>query len=390
MSRDVDVRLKAILPDLIKIRHYIHQHPEIRFEEVGTAALVERELRSCGVEARRIGRTGVVGLIRGRRGGRCVALRADMDALEMAEETGLPYASTNGRMHACGHDGHTTILLGAARILSAMRGRLPGAVKLIFQPAEERGGGALELCRAGVMRNPRVDAIFGLHGFSEYPLGAIAASPGPVMAACDTLYMTVTGRGAHGGHPHQGIDPVVVAARIIEALQTIASREIAPIEPVVVSVTKVQAGFTANIIPERVEMLGTIRTISGQTRQKVFASIRRIAAHTAAAHGAKCRITIEPGYPVTVNHDEMTTLVRRVGAAVLGAANVHQQRLSMGAEDFSYYLAHAPGCFFRLGLSSSSRPCAPMHSSHFDFNDKAIAPGVRMMVGVAMEFLRGR
>lgn len=414
MTTQLESVIRKSLPDLVKIRHYIHQHPEICYEEVGTAALVERELRACGVEVRRIGRTGVVGLICGRRQGRTVALRADMDALPIVEETGLPYASVNGRMHACGHDGHSAILIGVARVLSALRAGLRGNVKLFFQPAEEAGDGALMMCDAGVMDRPKVDAVFALHGFPDFPLGSIATTGGPVMAACDAFRLTVIGRGAHGAYPQYSVDPVVAAARIVDALQGIVSREVETGRRAVVTVATIHGGTAVNIIPDRVEMSGTIRSVDEPTRAHLHAAIGRIAVQTARAHRATCKAVIEPGYAAVVNDEAMSDLVRRVAVRKLGEKNTLSQHPTMGAEDFSYYLRHAPGCIFRLGIGDptgfvevprgttlqaadprpfrairkQSRRMIPLHNSRFDFNDKAIPVGVRMLTEIAREFLR--
>lgn len=385
---NIETQIGKQLPRLTEIRHWLHQHPEIRFQEFGTAALVERELRELGIEAHRVGATGVVGLIRGGKPSKTVALRADMDALEIVEKTGLPYASTNGMMHACGHDGNTTILLGAAAILAGMRKSLRGNVKLIFQPAEEIGGGGEMMCDLGVMSRPKVDAIFALHAWPENALGTIGVTSGIAWAATDTLSMTVRGNGGHGAQPHTTIDPIVIAARIVDGLQSIVSRTIAPTNCGVVTIGSIHGGSASNIIPDKVEMLGTIRSVDETTRQHLFGTIRRIATQTAKAHGGRCDVRITPGYPPTVNDDAMADLVRKVGAETLGQKNVLPHIWSMGAEDFSYYLRHAPGCYLRLGTSQKGRPVVALHNPKFDFNDRAIPVGVRMMVGIAVEYLR--
>ncbi len=381
--------INGLLPELIRIRHYIHQNPEFAYEEVGTAALVERELRGLGIEITRIGKTGVVGLLRGgRRGGKVVALRADMDALRIREETGLPYASTNGCMHACGHDGHTTVLLGAAKVLAAMRDELRGSVKFIFQPAEESASGGKVMCDGGALQAPRPDAIFALHGFPEVPLGSVAVSPGIAMAACDSVFITVRGRGGHGARPDTTVDPIIAAARVIEALQSIVSREIAPSEPAVISICSIKGGATVNVIPDVVEMSGTIRCTGEQTRQKLFAAIRRVAGKTAAAHGAKATVRFAEGYPATINDEAMTRVLQASAAAVLGENNVLPMGpLAMVAEDFSFYLQRVPGCYFRLGLREKGKPQMALHNSKFNFPDKAIGVGVRVMTQVVRDFI---
>lgn len=384
---NIDSQIKKSLPHLIEIRHWLHQHPEIRYKEVGTAALVQRELSELGIEARRFGPTGVVGLIRGHKPGRTVALRADMDALEIDEQTHLPYASTNGVMHACGHDGNTTILLGAARVLQAVRSSLCGNVKLIFQPAEEIGFGGKMMCDLGVMQRPRVDAVFALHAWPELNVGSIAVADSLAWAATDTVSLLVSGKGGHGAHPHNTIDPILIAARIIDGLQSIVSRTISPTDSGVVTIGSIHGGSSSNIIPESVMMQGTIRSVDARTRQHLFDSIRRIATNTARAHGGKCSIRVSEGYPATVNDQAMAGLVRKVGAELLGKKNVLPHPTSMGAEDFSYYLRHAPGCYLRLGVGQEGRPRHGLHNPNFDFNDKAIPVGVAMMSAIAMEFL---
>ena len=362
--------------------------------EFQTADFIEARLRVMGLEPSRVGKTGLVAMIRGGRArGKApmVGLRADIDGLEIVEQTGLPYASTNGCMHACGHDGHATILLGAAAVLKAMAPGLRGNVKLIFQPAEELGRGGRMMVEQGVLERPAVDAVFALHGWPMLDLGTIAASGGPAMAACDGLRIVVRGKGTHGAAPHEGVDPVVIAARIIDALQSVVSRELMPGNAAVVTIASVQAGTptTTNIIPDTAWMGGTIRSLDEKTRGRLMASIKRIATGTARAHGGSASVKFSNGYPPTINDAAMAELVRRVGERVVGAKNVRPQVLSMGAEDFSYYLQRVPGCYFRLGLSEKSAPSASLHNTRFNFNDKAIPIGVRMMVGVAEEYLRG-
>ena len=385
-SKKIARLTSKMLPELTAIRHYIHQHPELGFEEVGTAAIVQRELESAGIEVTRIGASGVVGLIRGA-GRRTVALRADMDALPMREATGLPYASVNDCMHACGHDGHVACLIGAARVLAQMRSELPGNVKLLFQPAEEARGGSKTMIDGGCMKSPKVDAVFALHGFPDVELGCIAVKSGPVMAATDRLEIDVRGEGAHGAYPHKSHDSVLCAARIIDAVQSIVSRELDPLDPAVVSITTIHAGNAYNIIPERVEILGTIRTYSPAVRRHIISAVDRIAANTAKAHRCTARVRVVEGYPMTVNDEKMADLVAQTGCAVIGASHVQPQQTSLGAEDFSFYLKHAPGAFFRLGIAQAGKPFVPLHNPKFDFNDLAIPTGVKMLSAVAIAYL---
>jgi len=391
MLRFAERQLAELLPELRKIRRHIHRNPEWQFEEFATAELIERELAACGVPTKRMGKTGVIGLIKGKRPGRTIALRADIDALRMQEKTNLPYASVNDCMHACGHDGHTAILIGTAKILARLTGRIAGGVKLIFQPGEEGGAGAKVLCDLGVMSRPKVSAVFALHGFNDTPLGSIAVLEGAVTACAEQFRITVAGSGAHGAYPHKSVDPIVIAARVIDGLQTIVSREVPPLRAAVVTVGQIHGGTTDNIIPDRVVMTGTIRSYDPQLRAGLIASVRRIASRTAAAMKGKATFKLIKSYPATINDAEMLAVVRRAGAAALGAERVVElAEPTMGAEDFSFYLQHAPGAFFRLGTGTGRGDQAPAHNPYFDFNDRAIAPGVKMFVAIVQEMLTRR
>jgi amidohydrolase len=382
----IDGLVKKNLGQLVEIRRWIHQHPESAYEEVATAALVERELRACeGVQVARIGKTGVLGTLKCAGKGKTVALRADMDALKLTERTGLPYASNNGCMHACGHDGNTTSLIGAARVLSAIRGQLRGSVRFIFQPAEEGGGGARTMVAGGAMEG--VDAIFAQHGFPDHNVGCIGVSTGMVMAACDNMHFNVQGRGCHGAQPNRSVDPVVMSAHLITALQTIVSRGMSPTVPAVVTIGMIHGGTAVNIIPDSVQLAGTLRCVDEESRRHMHASVRRIAAGTAKTFGGKITVRIDEGYPATINDEAAAEVVRQVGGKVLGKGCVGKQEPSMGAEDFSFYLQHTPGCMFQVGQSEPGRKIMPLHSTGFDYNDKALPTGVKMFCGVAMEWL---
>ena len=388
MRKDTETQIRKLLPYLREIRHRIHQNPEIKHQEFDTADLVERELAEAGVPTERLGKTGVIGLIKGAKGGKTIALRADMDALPMQELTGLAYASSNDCMHACGHDGHTTILIGAARVLAGMTGKLAGNVKLIFQPAEEGGAGAKILCDMGVMSRPKVSQVYGLHCFNPIPAGAIGVLEGPMTACADQFYITVKGKGAHGAYPDVGIDPIVAACEIVTAIQTIVSREVPPRRAAVVTVGTIHGGTASNIIPEKVELSGTMRSYDPDVRLMLIDSLKRVSKHVASAVGARATVRISSGYPATVNDKSLCDVVRRAGAKALGAAKVIElQEGKMGAEDFSYYLDYAPGAFFRLGTGDGSGKQAPGHNPYFDFNDKAIATGVKMFVAIAQSAL---
>lgn len=380
-------QVKAVLPEITAIRRDLHAHPELNYRECRTAQLVSELLTALDFEVRtQVGSTGVVGLLRGGKPGKVVALRADMDALPIQEESGVSHASqVPGLMHACGHDGHTACLLGVARVLANHRKQLRGAVKFIFQPAEEAGAGAERMIAEGVLENPEVEGIFALHSWPDLPPGTIGVKYGVMMASTDLFRVAVTGKGAHGAKPHEGLDPIVAGANVIVQLQSIVSRQRDPVDPVVLTVGKVHGGTAPNVIPDRVEMEGTLRTLSERTREAMVTALRRVASRTCEAHGARAHVRVIPGYPVTVNDDGIVTFVAEVARDLLGEAAVETLTApSMGGEDFSYYLQRVPGCMFRLGIGEAS---GHLHSPKFDFNDEALQPGILLLSGLAMEFL---
>lgn len=385
-SNDIRDALKPHLARLVEIRRHIHQNPEIGYEEQATTALVERELTAAGVEVLRTGKSGLLGTIRGAKPGPTVALRADMDALAMVEQTGLPYSAKGEYAHACGHDGHTTMLLGAALVLAQRRQKLAGNVRLIFQPAEEGGFGGRYMCEHGAMDG--VSAVFGLHAQPGVPIGSIAVKPGPMSAFGDRVFVSIRGKGGHGARPQSTIDPVLAAAQVIVGCQSIVSRSIDPGEQAVISFCTVHAGTATNVIPDTAEVSGTVRSLNEETRALLQRRIREVCAGVAKATGAKIRVTWRPGYPSVVNDPAMVDLVSQVATEQLGKDKVLPlARASTGAEDFSYYQQIAPGCFFRLGIAEPGQPVHSLHSSSFDFNDKAISFGVSMLAGAAMKFL---
>ncbi len=383
---------KKIAPEIVKLRHDIHAHPECGFEEVRTSSLVADHLKALGLEVKTgVAKTGVVGLLRGNKGGGTVALRADMDALKMQERSGLPYASkTKERMHACGHDGHTAILMGVAKLLTEMRGRIKGNVKFIFQPAEEGGGGGRIMCEEGVLRNPKVDAVFALHSWPFTEVGTIAIKYGVMMAAADAFKLVIKGNGTHGAYPHKGVDPVVISAKVIENLQAIISRERDPLEPAVITVGSIHGGTARNVIPDQVVMEGTVRTLDPESRLEISQAMRRVIAGTAKAFRASYRFRYIDGYPPTINHNGMVDLVHEVAEEALGRGNVRRlEEASMGGEDFSYFLQAVPGAMFRLGVGRPgvSDP-TPLHNPRFNFNDEAMEPGIAVLASVALRFLK--
>ena len=386
----LDPDVEALGPMLTSTRRAIHQFPELGFQEVRTAGLVAERLRALGLEVTtEVAKTGVVALLRGTRPGRTLLLRADMDGLPVQEATGAPYASTRpGQMHACGHDGHVAMLLGAAQCLAARRDRLAGAVKLVFQPAEEGPGGAEPMIRAGVLEAPRVDAAFGLHLMNDFPLGTVALSAGPVMAATDRVTLLVRGRGGHGAAPHQAIDSVLVAAHIVTALQAIAAREVSPTVPVVVTIGTIHGGFRYNVIAPEVELAGTVRSFDAKLRTELPGRIERIARGVASGFGAEVDVAYELGYPATVNDAAMTELARAAAATVVGDAGAVTMTPIMGGEDMSYFLEKVPGCFAFIGSANAARGLDhPHHSPRFDFDEAALPIGVQVLVRTAERYL---
>jgi amidohydrolase len=383
-------RVAEMQDEIAAWRRDLHQHPELNFAVHRTAGFVAAKLHEFGCDevVPGIGRTGVVGLIRGRLGpGETVGLRADMDALPIHETTGRPYASVNpGLMHACGHDGHTAMLLGAAKYLAETR-NFSGAVAVIFQPAEEGGGGGNEMVKDGMMERFGISRVFGMHNMPNLPVGRFATRPGPIMAATAEFTITVRGRGGHAAMPHATIDPIVVASHIVTAFQTIAARTTDPIESVVVSVTKFHAGEAYNIIPETAEIAGTVRSLKTEVARKAEERIRAICDGVAAAHSASASIDYDANYPVTYNHPEETIFATGVAREIAGTQNVEGATPPvMGGEDFSYMLEARPGAFIFIGNGDS----ASLHHPAYDFNDEVIPHGVSYWVKLAETALAPR
>jgi amidohydrolase len=376
--------ITALTPNLIATRHYIHQNPELSNSEAKTARLVAERLTALGLEVRTgVGGHGVVGTLRGWQTGKTLALRADMDALPIAEASAQTYQSSNpGVMHACGHDGHTTVLLGTAQALATQRDQFAGEVRFLFQPAEELGQGARRMITDGALDG--VEAIAALHGWPPLPVGQIGLRASAMTASADTFEIVVHGKGAHAAYPHLAVDPIIAATQIILALQTLVSREIDPVAPAVVSVTQVNAGTAPNIIPETVRLAGTLRAHSHEVRAALPAQIQRVCDGISAAHRCRCEVTVSDGNPPVVNDPTLTALLAESAGDVLGQENVITlPNASMGAEDFAEYLSHVPGVFFRLGLGNPT----PLHSPQFDFTDEAIPVGVHLMTAFALKYL---
>ncbi len=369
-----------------ELRHRLHQIPELGYEEFDTAAAIRAELSRlkidfvAGVPGAPTATVAWIGDI----SKPCIALRADIDALPIEERTGLPYASARpGRMHACGHDGHTATLLGTADVLKAMERTLPVCVKFLFQPAEEGGGGAEKLVLAGALDGrlgPKVQRIFGLHGWPGLKVGTIAGKSGVLLAATDTFIVTFTGKGCHGAFPHLGHDPIVAAAEAVLSLQQIVSREVDPLESVVVTVGRISAGTAVNIIPNQARLEGTIRTLSAGTRSRVFQAVQRRCTGVAQANGCAARVDFTEGYPATINDPATADIVAQVARQTFGQHGyLPVPYPSMGGEDFAYYAEKIPACFFFLGVQPDDRDLyPPLHSDQYDFTDAAIAVGIRM------------
>ncbi len=374
--------IAAITGDLVALRHFLHAHPELSNAESATAARVAEQLAPLGLDSVRteVGGYGIVAEIRGSKPGPMIALRADMDGLPIMERNEFDYCSTNpGVMHACGHDGHTTVLVGVARILAARRHEIAGTVRLLFQPAEENVEGALRMCADGAIDG--VSAVYGLHGWPDLEVGQIGVLAGPMMAGVDDFDIVVHGASGHAAYPHRTVDPIVIGSRIVEALQALVGRETDPFDNAVVSVTKFTAGTAYNIIPGSATLSGTIRTLSRATRERLPQRLKAVAEGIAYAAGARAEVELFVGSPPVVNDAAATVTVASAGLAALGAENVITlAHPSMGGEDFAVYLDHCPGSFFRLGLGDVSN----LHTPTFNFTDAAIPAGVEVLCRIAL------
>jgi hippurate hydrolase len=390
--------IESILADaaaIAALRRDIHAHPELCFQEQRTSDLIARTLTDWGIPIHRgLGTTGVVGIVKGGSSPRAVGLRADIDALPMSEHNRFAHASTHpGKMHACGHDGHTAMLLGAARHFSRQRD-FDGTVYLIFQPAEEGGGGAREMIRDGLFEKVPMEAIFGAHNWPGMAAGQFAVKSGPCFASSNEFKITITGRGAHGAMPHNGIDPVPAACQMVQAFQTIVTRNKRPIDAAVISVTMIHAGEATNVVPDDCVIEGTVRTFTLEVLDLIERRMKEVAEHTCAAFGAQCTFEFHRNYPPTSNHEAETAFFRRVAAEVAGVENVLEFEPTMGAEDFSYFLLEKPGCYFLIGNGDGSHragghglgPCM-LHNPSYDFNDDLIPLGATMWVRLAQAWL---
>jgi carboxypeptidase Ss1 len=384
---------KAIEPELIKTRRILHQNPELSYHEEATAKLVADQLESMGIKTKRgVGGTGVVGTLVGKKEGKVVGLRADMDALPVDETSDVEFKSRiKGVMHACGHDTHIAMLLAAARILSSRRSELHGTIKFFFQPAEEQGGkgGAKPMIEEGAMENPRVDYVFGLHIYSTYNSGVFALRSGAIMAAPDTFVVKILGRGGHGSAPHETIDPIYIAAHVILALQGVSGRMIDPVEPFVISVGAVHSGTKENIIPDEAVLEGTIRTMDEETRKRAKTKVASVASGVCSAFGARAQVEFEEdAYPVTVNDEKVTSRVAELLRTMPGT-RVKMIMPVLGGEDFSRFMQKAPGTFYFLGTRNPAKGCIyPNHSSKFKVDEDVLKLGAASLAMLAAEFTR--
>jgi hippurate hydrolase len=392
--------IESILADAASasaIRRDLHAHPELCFQEKRTSDLVAKTLTDWDIPIHRgLGTTGVVGIIKGTRGNsaRSVGLRADFDALPITEKNTFPHASKHpGKMHACGHDGHTAMLLAAAKHLSRHRD-FDGTVYLIFQPAEEGGGGAREMIKDGIFKLFPMEAMFGAHNWPGMAVGQFALKNGPCFASSNEFRITVRGKGSHAAMPHNGVDPVPVACQLVQAFQTIITRNKRPIDPGVISVTMINAGEATNVVPDTCEIQGTVRTFTLDVLDMIEQRMQETAEHLCAAFGASCEFSFRRNYPPTINHPDETAFVRQVMGEVVGPENVQEFEPTMGAEDFSFFLQEKPGCYFLIGNGDGSHrvgghglgPCM-LHNPSYDFNDDLIPLGATLWVRLAQQWL---
>lgn len=396
LATSIANEIDEIHPGVVADRRYLHENPELGFEEQVTSAFVIDRLKALGVDDIRTGLavTGVTALVHGTKegAGKVVLLRADMDALPIVEENAVDYVSKNkGVMHACGHDAHTAMLLGVARVLMNNRDKFSGTVKLLFQPSEEQGtGGALPMIQRGVLEDPHVDAVFGQHVSSGTPTGEIHVSPGANGAAADSFKIRINGKGGHGASPHQTVDPIIIATNIISALQTIVARGVDPMEQTVVSVCNIHSGFADNVIPDTCELGGTVRTFDPELRDFAQERLTTIATSIAKSFGAVAEVEYNRGYPATINDAAMAELVREAAAEAVGEDLVKEGEPGMGAEDFSYFLNERPGAFWNVGTRNEEKGIVwPHHHPRFDVDEDGMSYGIKTMVNVALKYLNG-
>lgn len=390
MSIDPELRAQAVdlLDDAVALRRRIHEHPELGLENPRTRDAILESIGDLDLElAHSEKTTGVVATLRGGKPGRTILLRADTDALPMPEDTGLSFASKEeGRMHACGHDAHVAMLASGARLLAGRRDDLAGTVKIMFQPGEEGLGGAKIMLEEGLIGE--VDAAFAIHVDPTVPAGAIASRPGALLAAADAFVVDVVGKGGHASMPHHAVDPIPVACEIVQALQSLVTRRVDVFDPAVLSVTKVQAGTAFNVVPELAQVMGTIRTVSQRTRDRMREGLHRVVEGVCAAHETKGEVRLFPGYPVTENDADFVDFTRGVAHELVGEERwIEMKAPIMGAEDFSYVLDEVPGAMVFLGVRPDDRPAAPIHSNRMVVNEQAMATGIALHAAMALSYL---
>ena len=372
------------LDSMVALRRDFHRHPELSFQERRTAEIIAERLQKAGLEVRAgIAGTGVVGILRGDKPGKTIAWRADIDALPLTEILDAPFASgAPGVMHACGHDGHTAIAITLAELMSARRAEVPGTAVFIFQPAEELLGGAKPMIEAGVLDNPRVDEIYGLHLTTQNAAGSVSVRGGPTMASGDGFSVEVTGRGGHGAYPHLSVDPMTAAAHILIGMQSLVTKEVAAKETVVLSVGQIQAGTKNNIIPDKAVMRGTLRTFNFDVREQLLGRLQSFVADMARAYRAEARLDLTMGCPPVVNPDREADLVHRCAVDELGEAAVTEGPPVMASDDMSLFLRARPGCYFRVGIAPAHGRPAPHHAPEFEMNELGLPVGLRVALGV--------
>jgi len=374
---------KKYSPEFIEVRHHLHAHPELSYQEFETSKFVQNKLAELGIPFEVIATTGVVGLIKGKNPEkRIIALRADMDALPIKEENDVPYKSKNeGVMHACGHDVHTTCLLGAAKILHELKNEWEGTIKLIFQPGEEKNpGGASLMIKDGVLENPKPSGIIAMHVHTGMPVGKLSFRSGKVMASADELYFTIKGKGGHAASPHLCVDPILIASQLIISLQQVVSRNSNPFDPSVLSITSFQGGATTNVIPNEVKLMGTFRAMDETWRARAHKLIHNISTELVHSMGGEIDLHIDIGYPAVINNEQLNEIARNAAARFAGKENVEETELRMGAEDFGFYAEQIPACFYRVGVMNKEKGITSgVHTPTFNIDENAIEAGMGMM-----------
>lgn len=383
MIETIKALAKKFAPEFIDIRHHLHAHPELSYQEFETSRFVQDKLRELGIPFEIKATTGVVGLIKGKNPDkRIIALRADMDALPIKEANDVPYKSTKeGVMHACGHDVHTTCLLGAAKILNTLKNEWEGTIKLIFQPGEEKNpGGASLMIKDGVLENPKPQAIFGLHVNPQLEIGKLGFRPGKAMASADELYFTIKGKGGHAATVHLTTDTILIAAQLIVALQQVISRNKPPLVPSVLSITSIQGGYTTNVVPSEVKLMGTFRSLDEEWRWKAHELIKKMATELVHSMGGEIDVHIDVGYPSVHNDEKLYEIAKKKAQEFIGAENVEETEIRLGAEDFGYYSQLIPGCFYRLGTGNKEKGITSgVHTSTFNIDESSIEIGMGIM-----------